>query len=94
VKEKMIQRTNYSGLTSEQREDFKLKVRNTLKKLKEVRQAFLEEDSSEFDEQYLNKIDVLEEQLFNLKMQIIDTKFENEKKALLNKFRLEDELKH
>ena len=90
----MIQRTNYSGLTSEQREDFKLKVRNTLKKLKEVRQAFLEEDSSEFDEQYLNKIDVLEEQLFNLKMQIIDTKFENEKKALLNKFRLEDELKH
>lgn len=90
----MIQRTNYSGLTSEQREDFKLKVRNTLKKLKEVRLAFLEEDSSEFDELYLNKIDVLEEQLFNLKMQIIDTKFENEKKALLNKFRLEDELKH
>lgn len=90
----MIQRTNYSGLTSEQREDFKLKVRNTLKKLKEVRLAFLEEDSSEFDELYLNKIDVLEEQLFNLKMQIIDTKFENKKKALLNKFRLEDELKH
>lgn len=94
MKSKMMQRTNYSGLTTEQRDAFKLKIRKVLTNLKNTKKAFLEEDSSEFDEYFINKIDGLEMQLFNLKMQIIDTKFENEKEALLEKFRLEDEMRN
>ena len=90
----MIQRTNYSGLTTAQRDAFKLKIRKVLTDLKNTKKAFLEEDSSEFDEYFINKINELEMQLFDLKIQIIDTKFANEKEALLEKFRLEDEMRN